>query len=133
MVWLSGLLTYEQSSEVCERIAHRQIPSASIWRQTQKYGARLEAYQQDAQRYVSVERVVLSSQRDPGQRRKGLSLDGGMVNIRGEGWKEFKVGTVFEVEQRWERDPKTRELHQVPHGTGMLYTAVLGIVFDFAP
>lgn len=43
MVWLSGLLTYEQSSAVFARIAQRLIPSASIWRQTQKYGARLEA------------------------------------------------------------------------------------------
>jgi hypothetical protein len=133
MVWLSGLLTYERSSEVFERIAHRHIPSASIWRQTQKYGAQLQAYQQDEQRYVSVERVVLANQRDLVQKRKGLSLDGGMVNIRGEGWKEFKVGTIFEVEQRWERDPKTRELQQVPHAKGMLYTAVLGSVSDFAP
>lgn len=133
MVWLSGLLTYEQSSEVFERIAHRLIPGASIWRQTQQYGARLEVYQQAEQAHVSVERVVLPNQRDPVQKRKGLSMDGGMVNIRGEGWKEFKIGTIFEVEQRWERDPKTRELLRVPHGVGMVYSALLGSAAEFAP
>lgn len=55
-----------------------------------------------------------------------------MVNIRGEGWKEFKVGTVFDVEQRWERDPQTRELVQVPHGVHMAYAAVLGSPQTFA-
>jgi hypothetical protein len=133
MVWLSGLLTYEQCSQAFERLAHRLIPSASIWRQTQHYGARLEAYQQLEQEHVSVERVMLPSLRQPATKRKGISLDGGMVNIRGEGWKEFKVGTIFEVEQRWERDPDTRELVQVPHGVEMVYTAVLGSASEFMP
>jgi hypothetical protein len=133
MVWLSGLLTYEQSSAVLERIGHRLIPSASIWRQTQRYGARMEAQEQAAQQHLSIERVVLPLHRDYTIPRKGLSMDGGMVNIRGEGWKEFKVGTIFEVVQRWERDPTTRELLQIPHGVGMVYAAALGSVSDFSP
>jgi hypothetical protein len=56
-----------------------------------------------------------------------------MVNLRGEGWKEFKVGTIFEVEQRWERDPNTRDLVQLAPGIGMVYAAVLGSSSDFAP
>lgn len=60
-------------------------------------------------------------------------MDGGMVNIRGEGWKEFKVGTIFEIQQRWERDRNTRELIQLPYGVGMVYTAVLGSATEFAP
>lgn len=133
MVWLSGLLTYEQCSQAFERLAHRLIPSASIWRQTQAYGTRLETGEQLEQEQVSLERVVVSSLRQTPSQRKGISLDGGMVNIRGEGWKEFKVGTIFEVEQRWEREPKTRELVQVPYSVGMVYTAVLGSVSEFAP
>jgi len=133
MVWLSGLLTYEQSSAVLERIAHRLIPSASIWRQTQRYGSQMEAQEQAAQQHLSIERVVLPLHRDYTIPRKGLSMDGGMVNIRGEGWKEFKVGTIFDVVQRWERDPTTRELLQIPHGVGMVYAAALGSVSEFAP
>ncbi len=133
MIWLSAQVTYEAASAIFERIGHCHIPSVSIWRQTQKHGQRLEqAAQQEAGR-VSIERTVLAGQRESQQRRKGISLDGGMVNIRGEGWKEFKVGTIFEVEQRWERDPQTQELVQVPHGVDMVYTAVLGGPSDFAP
>jgi hypothetical protein len=60
-------------------------------------------------------------------------MDGGMVHIRGEGWKEFKVGTVFDVELRLERDPHTHELVERPHAVDMSYTAVLGSVDEFAP
>ncbi len=133
MVWLSTQVSYEAASEVFERIGHRHIPSVSIWRQTQKHGQRLEqAAQQTAQR-SPVERTVLPAQRESQQKRKGISMDGGMVNIRGEGWKEFKVGTIFEIQQRWERDRNTRELIQLPYGVGMVYTAVLGSATEFAP
>jgi hypothetical protein len=33
--------------------------------------------------------------------------DGGMVNIRSEGWKEMQAGAVFDVAIRLERDPRT--------------------------
>lgn len=133
MVWLSGLLTYEEASQVFERIGHRLIPSASIWRQTQTYGVRMEAEVRRQEQQVSIERVVAVSRRDETIGRKGVSMDGGMVNIRGEGWKEFKTGTVYDVEQRWERDPKTHDLVQVPHGVHIAYSAVLGTPQDFAP
>jgi hypothetical protein len=133
MVWLSTQVSYEAASEVFERIGHHHIPSVSIWRQTQKHARRMEQAAQEAALRDPVERTVLPPQRDTHQNRKGISLDGGMVNIRGEGWKEFKVGTIFEVEQRWQRDPNTRELIQIPHGVGMVYTAMLGSVSEFAP
>jgi hypothetical protein len=60
-------------------------------------------------------------------------MDGGMVNIRDEGWKEMKVGTVFDIELRLERDPQTHDLVERPHGVHMAYAAVLGSVDEFAP
>ncbi len=64
---------------------------------------------------------------------KGVSMDGGKMNVRGEGWKEFKVGAVFDVDLRLERDPRTQELVEQAHGVHMDYTAVLGDVNEFAP
>jgi hypothetical protein len=133
MVWLSGLLTYEETSQVLARIGHRVIPSASIWRQTQKHGKRRESHRRHQEQQVSLERVVLASRRCAEVGSKGVSMDGGMVNIRGEGWKEFKAGTVYDIQQRWERDPQTRELVQVPHGVHIGYTAFLGNPQEFAP
>lgn len=133
MVWLSTQVSYENASEVFKRIGQRCIPSVSIWRQTQKHGQRMEQVAQHSAERNPVERTVLPAQRQTEQKRKGISMDGGMINIRGEGWKEFKVGTIFEIQQRWERDPSTREFVQLPHGVGMVYTALLGSAAEFAP
>jgi hypothetical protein len=105
----------------------------SLWRQTKRHGERLAAYVKRQQEQVSPQRVVLPGPHADHPRRKGVSLDGGMVNIRGEGWKEVKVGAVYDVEQRLERDPVTRELVEQPHGVNLAYTAVLGGVEQFAP
>jgi hypothetical protein len=68
---------------------------------------------------------VLSEVRYDHERRKGVSLDGGMVNIRAEGWRELKVGAVFDITLKRERNPQTNELEAMPHGEAMAYTAVL--------
>lgn len=95
MVWLSGLLPYEQAEAVFEQIGQQAVPRMSIWRQSQKHGKRLATYQQQCQTQVSLTRVEVAMQADEAVSAKGVSLDGGMVHIRGEGWKEFKIGTVF--------------------------------------
>jgi len=132
MVWLSGLLTYEEGHQVFERIGHRQIPAWSIWAQTQLHGPRLKGWVDHQQEHVGVERVVLPPPGCDHQQRKGVSMDGGMVHIRQEGWKEFKVGTVFDIELRKERDLHTHELVPRAHGIQMAYTAVLGSAATFS-
>lgn len=116
-----------------ERIGHAHVPAASIWRQSQAYGERLKAHLDHQQELVGVERLVLPPPGLDHRQRKGVSMDGGMVNIRGEGWKEFKVGALFDVEQRLERDPDTGELVEQAHGMNVAYAAVLGSVDQFAP
>jgi len=133
MVWLSGLLPYRQCEEVFERIGERMIPASSIWRQTQQQGERLQAYVEQQREQVSVERVVLPEARYDQDQRKAIALDGGMVNIRAEGWREVKVGAVFDVQTRLERNPQTQELDEMAHGVNVHYTAVLGTKAAFAP
>jgi hypothetical protein len=133
MVWLSGLLPYEQCAAVFEEIGERLIPSTSIWRQTQRHGQRLQAYVKHQQEQVSVERVVLPDARHDDHQREAVSLDGSMVNIRGEGWRELKVGAVFDVETRLERNAQTPQLDEMAHGGNVHYTAVLGSKDAFAP
>jgi hypothetical protein len=133
MVWLSGLLPYEQCAAVFQQIGERFIPASSIWRQTQYHGERLQAYVKQQQEQVSVERVVLPDARQDHDRRKALSMDGGMVNIRGAGWRELKVGAVFDVKTHLERNPQTHQLDEMAHGVNGHYTAVLGAKSDFTP
>lgn len=133
MVWLAGWLTFEQSAAVFERIAGRPIPASSIWRAVQAHGEDLRQQVEHRVKQTALARLVLADERSDHAVPKGVSLDGGMVNIRGEGWKEVKVGTVYDVEVRLEREPDTAELVEMPHAIHIAYTAVLGDVAAFAP
>lgn len=133
MVWLAGHMPYHTAAEAFERIAHCLVPASAIWDETQRHGERLKRQEQQQQEQVSVERVVLPPASQDHDRPLGLSLDGGKMHIRGEGWKEFKVGTVYEVvvTPEWERE--TGEWVDQAHGVNMHYRAVLGTVEEFAP
>jgi hypothetical protein len=126
---LSGVVAYAQVSHVLERIGQYNVPPRTLWEQVQQHGERLVAYQARQQSQVSIERTAWEARQYQPQLRKGVSLDGGMVNIRGEGWKEFKTGvvsTLLPPEQQDEKQPDAvcQEMH---------YTAVLGSVEQFAP
>jgi hypothetical protein len=132
MVWLSAVLPFEQCEQVFARIGERMIPASSIWRQTQQHGQRIADYVQHQREQVSVERVKLpDAVHDHGQ-RQGVTMDGGLVNIRDEGWRELKVGAIFDLEQRLERDPQTKLLTEQAHAAGTRYTAALSGKTRFA-
>jgi hypothetical protein len=83
-----------------------QVPSATttIWEQTQVHGERLQAMQSQEQAQASIERTRwLHECYDP-FRTRCISMDGGMVYMRDEGWKELKVGVVGGIECHWEAD-----------------------------
>lgn len=133
MVWLSGLLPYAQCSAVLERIGQYPIRNSSVWQYVQKYGEALVLEGQHEAQQVSPERLVLASSSADHQHIKGVSMDGGMVNIRGEGWKEIKVGAIYDVSLRLERDARTGEYAEFAHAQDLSYTAVLGDVQQFSP
>jgi hypothetical protein len=133
MVWLSGLLPYEQCEAVFAEIGEQWLSASSIWRQTQKQGQRLLAYVEYQREQVSVERIQFPDPKHDHHQRKGMSMDGGMVNIRDEGWRELKVGTIFDVELCLERNPQTHDLDEMAHGINVHYTAILGSKDEFRP
>jgi len=133
MVWLSGLLAYGYCVEVFARIGHCRLGVSSLWRQVQQSGERwLEAPQPEPAQ-VSPERLVLADPGSDHEQVKGVSLDGGLVNLRGEGWKEIKVGAIDEVALPLQHDERTDEYIQMPPAQDLAYTAVLGDVAQFGP
>lgn len=133
MVWLGSLVPYEESAWIFERIAQRSIPAVSIWRQVQAHGERLATAVKQQREQVSVERVVLPDVHHDHDEPKVLSLDGGFINIRTQGYRELKVGAVADVEIRLERNPQTQELDEMARGVNIHYTAVLGSKDAFTP
>jgi hypothetical protein len=127
VLWLSGLVTYRQVSQVVERIGGYSVPPTTVWEQVQRHGEQMVAEQTRQQNQVGLERTQWEQPRYDSQLRKGVSMDGGMVNVRGEGWKEFKVGLVSTLvppqHQAETAEAISHDLH---------YTAVLGDVEPFA-
>jgi hypothetical protein len=56
----------------------------------------------------------------------GVALDGGMICIVGEGWKELKAGCVFEVETRDSAVGDQRDVERHAHAVNLSYVAHLG-------
>ena len=133
MVWLTAKDTYAEAAATFKRIGHRTLPASTLWDISQQQGERLRAYVAQQQTQVGVERVVLPAAGADHDRPLGVSLDGGMVHVRGEGWKEFKTGAVFDLIAVPELDPTTGEWEDQVHGVNLAYRAVLGTVKEFAP
>lgn len=132
MVWLSALLPYAQCEQVFARLGERLIPASSIWRQTQQQGKRVAQYVQHQREQARVERVKLPDAVHDHDQRKGVTMDGGRVNIRNEGWRELKVGAIFDIEQRLERDPQTQFLTEQAYAAQTHDTASFGGKTTFA-
>lgn len=62
----------------------------------------------------------------PLKQKMGVGMDGMMIPLRHEGCTELKVGGVFEVAVRPERDEETGEVVEYAHAVKTTYTAVLG-------
>jgi hypothetical protein len=115
-VYLATHMPFEEVSVVLERIGRVSVPPTTVWRQVQQQGARLHQAQHKRQEQVGVERTSWEHARYDPQARVGLSLDGGMVSVRGEGWKELKVGSLGAIERQWTPDGqvvKLNDLHYV--------------------
>ena len=132
MTWLSGLLPFEQCQAVFWELGKRLMPSSSIWRQSRYYGEKLWHFAQTEAEQVRVARIVLPDARHDHEQKKGLAMDGGMVNVRQEGWREVKVAAVFDIDLKLERDPHTGILGDYAHAYKIHYRAILGTKQDFA-
>jgi hypothetical protein len=132
-VWLSGAVaSYEMGAEILRRIGGIEVSRTTLWRCTQEVGEKFR-------RLEAVERAratALPEQWQPPNRaaplatsadqRLGVALDGALVNLRQEGWKEVKIGTVFQVAVAPMPDPNTGELMEFAHAVHNSYVAHLG-------
>jgi len=129
VTWLNGCtLTYGESVQVLALLTDVDMSKSSGWRLVQAYGAKLGAA-------VAAEAPQLQAQaRDwstpggpaPTVGRMGVATDGGMLYVLHEGWKEFKVGCVFDVALETRPTPPTGELEDYGHAVNLSYTAHLG-------
>lgn len=127
VVWLSGHAPFAVVSQIFAQLTQISIGATTIWEQTQAYGERLVSHQETQERQTSVERTRWNQQDYDPFLKRCLSIDGAMIHIREEGWKEFKVGLVNDFVHQWHSDKPSIRLFN-SH-----YTAVIGDVETFSP
>lgn len=127
-VWLDGLLTFEQAESVLEKVGHLAMSDTTAWRHAQACGAQAQA-REAAQRAAATavpDRQQIVPGEAPSTERLALALDGGMVPIRGEGWKELKVGGLGRIVLGPARDPVTGDRLELARTVDNSYVAHLG-------
>lgn len=127
-VWLCGHVTAEVAEQILNQIGGVVCSDTSIWRRVEKWGEKikaLEAVRQAAANALPARGSVVSGVRQL-SKDMGTSMDGIKINVRKEGWKELKVGCVFDIEVRPELDAKTEEVVEHAHAVNNSYTAYLG-------
>ena len=93
-VWLSGLVTYAEAATILNTIGEIPISVSSIWRRVGVWGPKCQALEttQRAVSMATLTREELNQTNELTMQDLGAAMDGGMVHIREEGWKELRTG-----------------------------------------
>jgi len=127
MVWLSGVMDFEMAEQVLQQIGQVNVSDTSIWRCTQERGEKFRRLaEEERAQAMSISGYEESLRRLMPKGRMGVAMDGGMINIRGEGWKELKVGSIFDVEVIPAFDEEMRGVKELGHAVHTSYVAHLG-------
>jgi hypothetical protein len=128
-VYLSGAVpSFELATAILKRIGQIEISPPSAWRSSQEAGQRFRRVEAAACACATAtpERWEPPSRAEVTDQRMGVAMDGASVNIRDEGWKDMKIGVVFDIAVRLTKDPETGERVNLAHAVHNSYVAHLG-------
>jgi hypothetical protein len=123
-----GHVPGETAETIFQEIGGVPVSDSSLWRRVAHWGETIKA--QESLRSATASAPPPPSEIQRGEPRgatdMGVAMDGAMLNVRGEGWKELKVGSVFEIERRPVQEPETGEVAERAHAVRLSYVAHLG-------
>jgi hypothetical protein len=120
--------SYREAEAILRQIGGINISRGSIWQRVQVWGAQFAALEERQRQQANAlpEQWAPPSRADVTDQRMGVALDGTMVHIKVEGWKELKVGAVFDVAVKPTRDERSGEMVELAHARNTSYVAHLG-------
>jgi hypothetical protein len=123
-VWLLGQVEDDLAEQILLQIGGIAVSDTSIWRRMQVWGEKFRVLEEAEAAQAMIVPVQGGVVRGESQvaRQMGVAMDGTMINVRGEGFKELKVGCVFEVETERQAGTVEEQAHAVQNS----YKALLG-------
>lgn len=128
-VFLSAAVSsFELAAVILQRVGQIAISQPSAWRCSQAAGMRFRRVEEARRARANAlpEQWQPPSRAQVADQRMGVSLDGASVNIRQEGWKEVKIGVVFDIAVAPSQDKETGEMVDLAHAVQNSYVAHLG-------
>jgi Uncharacterised protein family (UPF0236) len=129
VAYLSGAVSsFGLVAAILQRIGQITLSATSVWRCVQEVGSRFQTVEAQERTRAN----ALPEQWDPPSRavvsdqRMGVSMDGATLHIRQEGWKEVKLGVVFDIGVKPTLDKETGEIVELAHAVNNRYVAHLG-------
>jgi hypothetical protein len=124
----SAKLSYADATEALQELAQIEISENSVWRLTQEWGEALKKVEEreNEQANATIEPPVPGQAMVKSDQRLGAAMDGSMIYIRGEEWKELKCGCFFDVEMTTTFDTEAKEAVEIGHATHTSYISHLG-------
>jgi hypothetical protein len=89
LVKLSTRMPYQSAVDVFEELAQVNVSATTAWEQTQVAGECVRSALKPIATVSGCNKTEMACM--------GITMDGCMANVREEGWKEVKVGCVFEA------------------------------------
>jgi len=124
----SGKLSYGEAAEALAELGQIEISAKSVWRLTQHWGEVMKQVevQEDVQANGTVDSLATGEVEEKLDVRLGAAMDGAMIYVRGEEWKELKVGCLYEVETEPTLDQETGDWIEIGHARKISYVSHLG-------
>lgn len=113
------------AERVFQRIGGLTVSDTSIWRRAQHWGEMIKAVADTevaAAHALPLRETVIRGEAHS-EPPKGVGIDGVMINIRQEGYKELKVGCIFDVERP---RPQANGEEEVAQAVDISYVGHLG-------
>ena len=117
VTWLDGQGTFREVAEVLDKVGQIHISSSTTWREGQHWGEafkKAEEHQAERVNHLPSRDEIIPGEVQDGE-RMGAAMDGAMMYILTEGWKEFKVGCIFDIIQQPTFDKETLDWEDLGH------------------
>ena len=127
--------SYRRAAEQFSDLTHVNLSKSNLSRLVDEYGGKLVALQAaEAEAMIKVPRAAEEEEvrqrhvPEPASNCLNISMDGALIHIRGEGWKEVKIATVSAVTHPVEAASGEWAMHLTQHS----YRAGLWEAAEFA-